>query len=160
MGVAQSVENTKHRIKDGIEDEIMKRMMLQREVQMALNIAKARDTLHIFGTLWATFVGAVSIGHLAGHNVPKVASIPCVIGGIVLGNLADMAYGNKLARVSKEAEHILLHERARLVPYSTSPISKYYTPEERAIFYDKATAVGDLAPFSTICRHFVPKNPE
>ena len=90
--------------------------MIQREVQMAVNIAKARDTLQIFGSAWATFVGVATVAKLAGRNVPPTTGIPIVLGGLVLGNIADMAYGNKLARVSKEAEHIIGNERVRLVP--------------------------------------------
>eukprot|EP00934_Nitzschia_sp_Nitz4_P000451 Nitzschia sp. Nitz4//scaffold3_size479765//321619//322098//NITZ4_000132-RA/size479765-processed-gene-1.472-mRNA-1//1//CDS//3329550854//451//frame0 len=156
MGASVSVEQTTKCIKDGIEDEIAKRMMLQREVQMAVNIAKARDSLHVFGSVWLTAVGGVSVARLAGHAVPPMVGVPIVIGAIALGNVADMAYGNKLARVNKEAAWILEHERARFVPFPQAPFARFYSEEERAVFYDPATAVGDLAPFSTITRRFVP----
>jgi len=114
-------------IRDRVEEEIARRMMIQREVQMAVNIAKARDTLQIFGSAWATFVGVATVAKLAGKNVPPTTGIPIVIGGLVLGNIADMAYGNKLAHVSKEAEHIIDNERVRLVPTKQAPASRFYT---------------------------------
>ena len=103
--------------------------------QMAINIANARDTVQIFGSVWATFVAGVAIAKLSGRTVPPVAGVPIAIGGILLGNIADMAYGNKLARVSKEAEHILVKERARLVPMKQAPVSRFYTVDEKAAMF-------------------------
>lgn len=156
MGLTQSVQATKNSIRESLQDEISQRMMIQREVQMAVNIAKARDTIHYFGSLWVTLVSGVSIATLAGKKVPPVVGVPIVVGAVALGNIADMAYGNKLARINKEAEYILNNERARFVPFPQAPFAKFYTRDERAIFYDPATAVGDLAPFSTICRSYAP----
>lgn len=158
MGISQSVEQTTNSIKESIQDEILKRAMLQREVQMAVNIAKARDAIHIFGSLWLTLVSGVGIARVAGKPVPSLAGIPVVVGGVVLGNMADMAYGNKLQRVNKEAEYILANERARFVPFPQAPFAKFYTAQERSVLYDPATAVGDLAPFSSICRYYTPNS--
>ena len=83
---------------------------------MSINILKARDTIQIFGSTYATFVGGVCIAKLAGRNVPPVVGVPIAIGGLVLGNIFDMVYGNKLARVTKEAEHIMEYEISRLMP--------------------------------------------
>lgn len=105
------------RIKAGVEDEFARKAMVQREVQMTVNIARARDNIWIFGSAWAALVmGAVS-AKAAGRAVPPLVSAPVVIGALVLGNLADMAYGNKLNRVVKEAEYILEYERGRFVPF-------------------------------------------
>ena len=131
-------------------------MMIQREVQMAVNIAKARDSIHIFGSLWLTLLSGVSVAKIAGKPVPSVVGIPILAGGVLLGNMADMAYGNKLQRVNREAEYLLANERARFVPFEQAPFARFYSPEERSIMLDKATPVGDLLPFSTICRHFTP----
>lgn len=49
---------------------------------------------------------------------------PVVIGALVLGNMADLAYGNKLNRVVKEAEYILDNERGRMVPFSQASFHK------------------------------------
>ena len=159
MGITQSIEQTKSNIRKSVQDEVTRRLMIQREVQMAVNVARARDNLHIFGSLWLTLVSGVSIAQLLKKPVPPIAGVPIVVGGIFLGNLADMAYGNKLARINKEAEHLLQNERARFVPFPQAPFSKFYSPDERAIFYDQATAVGDLAPWSLVSRSvFVPKS--
>lgn len=151
------LERARKSIKENIEEEMARRMMLQREVQMAVNIAKARDNLHIFGSLWLTLTTGVSIAHLAKRKVPPIVGVPIVVGAVVLGNLADMAYGNKLARVNKEAAYLLEHERARFVPLPQAPFAHLYSCEERSIFYDPATAVGDLAPFSLMTRSLVPE---
>lgn len=105
------------RVKAGVETEIARRMMIQREMQMALNIAKARDGLQIFGSLWLTLVSGVGAAKIAGRAVPPAVGIPIVVGGIALGNMADMAYGNKLQRVCNEVEYILDNEQARFVPF-------------------------------------------
>ena len=157
MGITHSIEKTKSNLQESIQDEILKRMMIQREVQMAVNIAKARDTIHVFGSAWLTLVTTVSIAHMAGRKPPSIVGLPIVAGALVMGNMADMAYGNKLARVNQEAAYILEHERARLVPFPQAPFAKFYSAEERAIFYDRATPVGELAPFSTISRYYAPK---
>ena len=104
-------------IKSSIEEEVNRKMMLQRELNMALNIARARDSLQIFGSLYVTGVSGIGFAKLAGKPVPGFAAVPCVIGGVLLGNMFDMAYGNKLQRVCKEAEYILDNERPRFVPF-------------------------------------------
>ena len=105
----------RERIYNSVSDEVARRMMLQREVQMSVNIAKARDTLQIFGPLWLTLTTGIVTAVALKKPVPHVAGIPVVVGGLALTNMADMAYGNKLQRVSKEAERIMEHERYRFV---------------------------------------------
>jgi len=156
MGLTQSIQRKQATIQESIQDEITRRLMMQREIQMAINIARARDQLQIFGTAWLTLVSGVSIATLAKRPVPPIAGVPIVVGGIMLGNLADMAYGNKLARINKEASHLLEYERARLVPFPQAPFAKFYTEAERAALYDPATAVGDLLPWSIVSRSMVP----
>eukprot|EP00186_Timspurckia_oligopyrenoides_P002956 CAMPEP_0182450234 /NCGR_PEP_ID=MMETSP1172-20130603/39893_1 /TAXON_ID=708627 /ORGANISM="Timspurckia oligopyrenoides, Strain CCMP3278" /LENGTH=254 /DNA_ID=CAMNT_0024647771 /DNA_START=365 /DNA_END=1129 /DNA_ORIENTATION=- len=145
-------------IKANVEEDITRRMMLQREVQMAVNIAMARDTIYIFGSLWLTLVSGLTIAKLMKKPVPIFAGIPVVMGAITLGNLADMAYGTKMARVMKEAAHLMDNEKPRFVPMPQAPFARFYTAEDRSMFYDTATAVGDLAPYSAITRWFVPKS--
>ena len=118
---------------------------------MAVNIAKARDNLQIFGSLWLTLVSGVSVAKLAGKKVPPVVVVPLSIGGVLLANLGDMAYGNKLQRVNLEAEYILENEKARFVPMKQAPFRQFYTDEESAML-DQATAVGDLWPSSMCAR--------
>jgi Uncharacterised conserved protein (DUF2368) len=155
MGLSQSsMEQKRDNFVASVETEVYRKMMVQREVQMAINIAKARDNLQVFGTLWLTYASGLAVATLAKRPVPAPAAIPLVVGGIALGNMADMAYGNKLARVNKEAAYLLEHERARFVPFPQAPFARFYSADERAILYDKATASGDLAPFSIICRSY------
>lgn len=140
------------RLKTNVEDELARRMMIQREIQMAVQIAKARDTLWIFGSAWATLVTGAGAARMAGRHPPPILGVPIVVGALALGNMADMAYGNKLARVTKEAEYIMDHERGRFVPPQQAPFAKLYSEEEKAYFFDPATAVGDLFPNRYIAR--------
>lgn len=121
-------------------------MMLQREVQMAVNIARARDTLSIFGSAWLILVSGTGIALAMKRPVPPFIGLPIVIGGLALGNIADMAYGNKLNRVVNEAEYIMEFERGRFVPPKQAAFSKFYTEEERKEFYNDSTPVGDIFP--------------
>mmetsp|Transcript_13903 Transcript_13903/g.32383 ORF Transcript_13903/g.32383 Transcript_13903/m.32383 type:complete len:184 (+) Transcript_13903:139-690(+) len=136
------------KMKAAINDEIAKRMMVQREIQLALTIARTRDTLFVFGSAWGLFVSGVITAKALGKKLPPVAGVPLVIGGLLLGNLYDLAYGNKLLRVAKEAEHILDHERGRLIPLRQAPFAKFYTDAEKGALWMDSTAVGDLFPSS------------
>jgi Uncharacterised conserved protein (DUF2368) len=157
MGLTQSkIEQRRAEIASVVETEIYRKLMVQRETQMAINIAKARDNIQVFGSIWLTYATTLTLATIAKRPVPSFAAVPLVIGGIALGNMADMAYGNKLARVNKEASYILENERARFVPFPQAPFSRFYTVEERAVLYDKATASGDLQPFTLICRSYTP----
>lgn len=151
-GPKEEITSFGQKIKQNLETEFAKRAMMQREVQMAVNIAKARDNLQIFGSMWLSLVSLVSVARLAGKKVASVVGVPIVIGGIVLGNMADMAYGNKLQRVNLEAEYILENEKARFVPMKQAPFRQFYTDEESAAMLDQATAVGDLWPSSMCAR--------
>ena len=131
--------------RSAVEDEIARRMMLQREIQMSVNIAKARDSLMIFGSAWGTLVTGVATARVMGRPVPPVAGVPIVIGALLLGNMADMAYGNKLQRVTKEAQYIMEYERERFVPPKQAPFSKFYTDDER-ILLDASTRVSAMYP--------------
>jgi hypothetical protein len=66
-----------------------------------------------------------------------------------------MAYGNKLARVTKEAEYIMEYERSRFVPAKQAPFSKFYIDEERR-WFEESTRVSELYPNAL----FVPKPDE
>ena len=145
------------KFKSNLEEEINRRTMLQREVQMAVNIASARDSLNVFGSVYVALVTGLSVGKLLRKPIPGFAAIPVLAGGVMLGNMADMAYGNKLARINKEAEFILDNERPRLVPFPQAPMARFYSQDERALFYDPATAVGDIYPYRLLARSLVPR---
>lgn len=129
-----------------VEKEMAKLAMRQREMEMALTVARARDTIHIFGSAWAGLVIGTGTVFLAGHKPPTVLAVPIVLGALALGNLVDMAYGNKLARITKEAEYLLDNERGRFIPMKQSPYAQFYTYDDRKQMYLIATAVGDLFP--------------
>jgi hypothetical protein len=136
------------KIKDTVNDEIAKRMMIQREIQLALTIARTRDTLFVFGSAWGVFATGLVTAKALGKKVPPAAGVPLVVGGLLLGNFYDLAYGNKLLRVAKEAEQILDRERGRLVPFKQAPFAKFYTYTEKGALWEDSTAVGDLFPNS------------
>jgi DhnA family fructose-bisphosphate aldolase class Ia len=71
--------------------------------------------------------------------------IPVVMGAFGLSNLYDMAYGTKLTRVVKEAEHIMANERHRFVPPKQAPFNRFYTKAEKAAVAD-IKAVGEHIP--------------
>ena len=131
MGISQSsLEQKRSNLVASVEQEVYRKMMVQREVQMAVNIAKARDNINVFGSLWLFYASGLTVAKLAKRPVPAPAAIPLVVGGILLGNMADMAYGNKLARVNKEASYLLEHERARFVPFPQAPFARFYSKNE------------------------------
>lgn len=68
-----------------------------------------------YGGLYSALLTGITVAKLGGKKVPGAAGIPVVVGGFMLCNMADLAYGNKLQRVIKEAEHIMAEERPRLV---------------------------------------------
>lgn len=68
------------------EDELARRMMIQREISMAVNIAEARYTIWIFGSAWATLIVGTGTAKATGRNVPLILGVPVVIGVLVLGN--------------------------------------------------------------------------
>lgn len=68
---------------------------------------QARDSLQWYGGLYTGGVTVITAAKMAGKAVPHVAGIPLVVGGFMLANMADAAYGNKLMRVQREAEHII-----------------------------------------------------
>ena len=140
------------KIRSNVEDEIARRMMIQREIQMAVNVARARDTLWIFGSAWATLVTGATTAKLLGKPVPPVLVVPVVIGGLALGNMADMAYGNKLNRIVKEAEYIMDNEKGRFVPCAQAPFAKFYLEQDREGWHDQSTPVGELFPNNLIAR--------
>eukprot|EP01134_Creolimax_fragrantissima_P007287 CFRG7287T1 len=119
------------KVEDGVKDRLATQMALQREIQMSINIAQARDSLMWYGSLYAGFVASVAVGVMARQPVPKFAAIPIVVGGFALGNIYDIAYGNKLQRVVAEAEYMLHEERHRFVPMEQAIFYNKYTDEEK-----------------------------
>ena len=98
--------------------------MLQREVTIAVNIARSRDTLQIYGGAWFTYTTALFTASLFPNlrrKLPMGAFLPVFVGSLAVGNLADAAYGTKVQRITNEAEEIIWRERWRLVPVQQVP---------------------------------------
>ena len=68
MGLFSSVEAK-------LEDKLMRKAMMQREVELSIGIAKARDSLMWFGGLYSTLVTGVTLATIAGKHVPPVAAV-------------------------------------------------------------------------------------
>ena len=132
----------KESIKDELEAEIARKAMMQREIEMSVNMARARDQLQIFGSVYVTLVTILTAAKLSGRPVPHVAAIPVVAGGVMLGNIWDLAYGTKLIRVVKEAENILANERGRFVPPSQALFYGLYTDADRAVYASTGALYG------------------
>jgi len=142
MGSSQS---KKPSYAEQINDEISRKLQLQRELQLAIQMARARDTLSIFGTAWATFTSGIVMSHIVRRPPPALLHIPVVVGALALGNMADMAYGNKLQRIVREAEYILDHESGRMVPPHQASFWKFYSEQQREQY--PAPAVGETWPW-------------
>eukprot|EP00038_Savillea_parva_P020437 m.31365 g.31365 ORF g.31365 m.31365 type:complete len:157 (-) comp4794_c0_seq1:63-533(-) len=134
-------------VSSAIKEQVDTRMMIQREIQMAINVAKARDALQWYGGLYAAGMTGASFAAMAG-KLPKVAAVPAVVGGFMLANMADMAYGTKLMRVQREAENILAEERAFFVPPNQAPFSYLYSNEQ--------DLVSGVSPVSALWPPFLP----
>mmetsp|Transcript_28850 Transcript_28850/g.40232 ORF Transcript_28850/g.40232 Transcript_28850/m.40232 type:complete len:154 (-) Transcript_28850:137-598(-) len=100
----------------------------------SVNIARARDSLQWYGGLYAAFITGVTTAKIAGKSIPPVVAAPIVMGGFMLSNMADMAYGTKLQRIVKEAEYMLEHERGRFPPPKQAIFADKYTAEEQAVY--------------------------
>jgi len=134
--------------KDEIRSTVLRNLALQYEVQKAINIAKARDQLMWMSAFYGLMCSGIFAGVALKKPVPHFAAVPVVIGGFVIANMADAAYGNKLIRVRKEAELILggeTRESAIMVPPSQALFFETYPESETAASRD-VMAVGHLWP--------------
>lgn len=146
-GVSDVVEGKIKTMEATLQAKMHKQAMLQREIQMAVNIAKARDSLMWYGSLYCCYVVALSTAIITKKPLPAIAPMPGVLGGFGLLNLYDVAYGGKLIRVAKEAEYIMDNERSRFVPMKQAPFYGLYTPVERSHPpYSTSAAVGTYWP--------------
>jgi len=120
-----------HRVDDvkrQVQEMQMKQGDMQRQTQVALQVAFARDQFLWGSGLYALVVLGAGARAARGQFHPGLA-VPLVLGAFALGYVGDMAYGTKLIRVRQEAEHILEHERTLLVPPKTMPARKNWATE-------------------------------
>ena len=123
--------------------------MAQREVTLSIEMSKARDSILVFGSAWATLISGVSVAKVMGKAVPTFAAVPCVVGGVMLCNMYDFAYGTKLQRIVAEAEYIMERENHRFVPPKQAPFYKNYSSEQ-------IEKVSDIGGVSTYVPGFLP----
>merc|ERR1712046_27832 len=127
----------------------------QREMQMSIEIARARDALQWYSGLYSAFVGTGTLAFLVGRPFPSFAAVPLVLGGFSLANMYDAAYGSKMARVVKEAENIMVEERSRFVPPKQAPFFGLYTRKEKKAYpYGEVKAVGAYWPDIVLPKDF------
>jgi len=134
-------------LKSTLQEEQYKAAKTQRDLQLAIGLAQARDNLMWYGGLYTSLLSCVTVQAVKGGvaSVPKVLAVPVAVGGFTLLNLYDFAYGTKLQRVTLEAELILETERGRLVPPKQAPFANLYTSGEVAM--NSSEAVGVHWPF-------------
>jgi hypothetical protein len=102
--------------------------LAQRELMMAMQLAKLRDDFSWMCRLHGTLATVLTVGFLKTHK-PQLL-IPFVPLGFSLAYTYDAAYGTKIERMVEEAERILATERARFqVPLGNRLVS----PEEYAV---------------------------
>mmetsp|Transcript_819 Transcript_819/g.1000 ORF Transcript_819/g.1000 Transcript_819/m.1000 type:complete len:154 (-) Transcript_819:47-508(-) len=119
-----------------VKDFQFRQAAVQREVMMAVNLANMRDRVQWGACLYSGLLFGAAASLVKTGKVPAVIRPPLVVGGFALAFFTDFAYGSKLQRVTREAEHILEHERERLVPPNQVPFYKFY--EEEAASQDKS----------------------
>eukprot|EP00466_Bigelowiella_natans_P015611 jgi/Bigna1/67583/fgenesh1_pg.4_\ len=106
----------------------LKQTKIQRDVQLATSIARARDQVHWLGgftAAMATTSVLKSAVFRAGHL--GISQFPFLAVPTFLAYQYDLAYGSKMERIYKETRHILRNERhwfnepMALPPYLEEP---------------------------------------
>ena len=97
--------------------------------------------------VYSFLVLGVTAATIKEKKFPKVAAVPLFVMGVVMAYNYDFAYGTKMHRVRLEAEHILEHERERLVPISVMPPRKYWEAEANSPKLQGIKRVGEHWPF-------------
>ncbi|KAJ0171117.1 hypothetical protein K1T71_013316 [Dendrolimus kikuchii] len=90
------------------QEEMQNKMKKDREVQMAMQIARTRDV-----TLWiTTFYAFAATAMFAGYRKTKNKAVIAPMLPLTFVTLYywDLSYGNKLHRIRMEAQHILSNE--------------------------------------------------
>jgi hypothetical protein len=82
----------------------------QRNFQMAMQMAAARDRVQWMGAAYGTVATAITLRLIAKKPVPGIVAVPMFVVGTVLAYQYDFAYGTKFERVRAEAEKIMHEE--------------------------------------------------
>lgn len=88
--------------------------MAQRELQLAMQIAKMRDDFWWLVSMQGTMATFLVLGAAKTHN-PKLLG-PLIPFGFSASYFYDAAYGQKMERLQRNAVDVLRHERERFVP--------------------------------------------
>mmetsp|Transcript_22135 Transcript_22135/g.32942 ORF Transcript_22135/g.32942 Transcript_22135/m.32942 type:complete len:171 (-) Transcript_22135:469-981(-) len=88
----------------------LKQMKKQRDIQMALGIAKARDRCYWMTGFWALAVFGIGARHFLKKPPPSPTVVPLVVLPALISYQLDMAFGTKMNRVHDDAMHILEKE--------------------------------------------------
>lgn len=131
MGMQQSIERGVEKKVDSIKDMAYRQMALQREVQMSVGMAMARDQLQYFGAVWTGLATMGGVARIRTGKFPMPLGIPLTVIGILMVYTGDRAYGTKMTRIVKEAEYIMDHERYRFVPPRKAPFNHVYDDERQ-----------------------------
>lgn len=79
MGVNQSIQKKTHELEQAIDTKINRQAMIQREIQMSVSIAQARDSLMWFGSLYSLLITGLSTAFILKKPISKLAGIPVII---------------------------------------------------------------------------------
>mmetsp|Transcript_10499 Transcript_10499/g.17117 ORF Transcript_10499/g.17117 Transcript_10499/m.17117 type:complete len:151 (+) Transcript_10499:1639-2091(+) len=130
-----AIESKVKDVESSLKDRGLHYMATQRELGIAVSISQTRDLLQWMGGVWC---GLASIALVAGVKsrasnaaFPKQLLIPLGVLPLMGAYQWDMAYGTKIERVAKEAEHVLEHERHRFIPPKQAPFSTLYETNEK-----------------------------
>lgn len=92
-------------------DNQRKMMLKQRELQMAMQVARARDMLMWQGAFCGTLALAATAGFIKTRKT--IGFVPLVPMAFVLGYQYDMVYLNKMQRLRAHADQLLREENER-----------------------------------------------
>eukprot|EP00947_MAST-08B_sp_MAST-8B-sp1_P000698 g698.t1 len=147
--VKSTIKDTAKEAKNEVMREMMVRAAIQREIQMSISIAQTRDLMQWMGGVWSVVTTGALLKTVKTGS-PGVVAVPAAVLTVALCYQYDLAYGNKMQRVAKEAEHIMLTENKRFVPPSAAPFFFEYEKMKQEMEatgeWDKNTRVGELYP--------------
>eukprot|EP00760_Papus_ankaliazontas_P015681 PhM_4_TR16662/c0_g3_i1/m.23589 len=105
--------STSSRISDSMAEKQRHAALAQREMMLAVQLARLRDDLSWVCGFWAA---TSALGIMGAMRTGKgVLAFPMVPGSIMCAYMYDAAYGRKTARILEESENILRKERERFV---------------------------------------------
>eukprot|EP00924_Labyrinthula_sp_SR-Ha-C_P003213 snap_masked-scaffold_15-processed-gene-2.65-mRNA-1 protein AED:0.19 eAED:0.24 QI:0/-1/0/1/-1/1/1/0/154 len=114
-----------------IKDIPFRTLAIQREAQLAVNRAWARDFFQFGSGIYSLILTGGILSRVRHGTVPVAIKAPLGLGAIILAYQYDMGYGNKMQRIVKEAEEMLEKEREIFIPPKQMPFYYIYEGEEQ-----------------------------